>query len=57
MNIWSPKKRQEKLNNMPTNPVTRKLVEKPVVNAYMPEGGTYAPPAAIPGCCARADDQ
>jgi putative transposase len=28
LNIWSPKKRQEKLNYMHANPVTRKLVEK-----------------------------
>jgi hypothetical protein len=29
LNIWSPKKRQEKLNTRHANPVTRKLVEKP----------------------------
>jgi putative transposase len=29
LNIWSPRKRQEKLNYMHANPVTRKLVEKP----------------------------
>ncbi len=69
MNIWSPRKRQEKLNYMHANPVTRKLVKKPVelgvvqleilfsgrcfhtldgpnvASAYMPECGTYAPPA------------
>ncbi|HLY60846.1 MAG TPA: transposase [Terriglobia bacterium] len=29
LNIWSPKKRLEKLNYMHNNPVARKLVEKP----------------------------
>ena len=29
LNVWSPKKRHEKLNYMHDNPVTRKLVEKP----------------------------
>jgi len=29
LNVWSPKKRREKLNYMHYNPVTRKLVEKP----------------------------
>ncbi|HEV2349666.1 MAG TPA: hypothetical protein VG028_07470, partial [Terriglobia bacterium] len=29
LNVWSPKKRHEKLNYMHNNPVARKLVEKP----------------------------
>ena len=29
LNIWSPKKRREKLNYMHGNPVARRLVEKP----------------------------